>query len=180
MSRLGRPIPLPDPELADGDLVLRPWSRPDAAALVQGWADDEVARWTGVPPRPDLATATRWIAGDVDRRARGLSLDLALDLDGETAGEVGLAGFDAARRTAEIGWWVGPAHRGVGLATRAARLLAGWAVEELCIDVVLARCAAANPGSGRVADRAGFDLLDRGDGTEVWCFGGATGATLGT
>lgn len=173
------PIPLPDPDLVDSDLVLRPWSAPDAPELVLAWADAEVARWTGVPPRTDLPTATRWIAGDADRRARGLSLDLAVDLAGGIAGEVGLAGFDATRRTAEIGWWIGPAHRGAGLATRAARLLAAWAVEELCVDVVLARCAAANPASGRVARGAGFDLLDRGDGTEVWCFGAATGATLG-
>ncbi len=179
MRGLARPLPLPDPELGEGDLLLRPWALPDAPELVRAWAEDEVARWTGVPPRPDLATATRWIGGDADRRARGLSLDLAVVLDGVIAGEVGLAGFDPGRRTAEIGWWVGPDHRRAGLATGAARLLAAWAVEELCIDVVLARCAAANPASGRVARSAGFDLLDRGDGAEVWCFGAATGATLG-
>ncbi len=92
---------------------------------------------------------------------------------------MGLASFDATMRTAEIGWWVASRHRGAGLATRAAALLAGWAVAELCVDVVLARCAPANPASGRVARAAGFDLLHRGDDAEVWCFGATAGATLG-
>lgn len=179
MTARGAPIPLPDPPLRDGPLTLRPWAPADAPDLVAAWADPDVARWTGVPARPDLATAARWIAGDADRRAHGLSLDLALDLDGTIVGEVGLADVDVAARTAEIGWWVAPGRRGQGLATRAAALLAAWAVDELCVDAVLARCAGANPASGSVARAAGFALVDDGDPTELWRFRAPTGATLG-
>jgi RimJ/RimL family protein N-acetyltransferase len=114
--------------------------------------------------------ARRWIGGDADRRARGLCLDLVIDRRGAVAGEVGLAAFDAASGTAEIGWWIAPPHRGGGLAVRAARLVATWAVEELALHAVVARCHDANPASGRVARAAGFES-DRHDGPiEVWRF----------
>lgn len=177
--RLALPLPLPDPRLTDDGLRLRPWRMTEAGALVRAWNDPDVARWTGVPPHPTLAEARRWIAGDADRRARGLSLDLVIDADGDVAGEVGLTAIDPVGRTAEIGWWVAPAHRGRHVAARAAGLLAGWAVEELCIDTVLARCARANPASGGVARAAGFSLLEQADGAELWTFAEPRAATLG-
>jgi RimJ/RimL family protein N-acetyltransferase len=165
--------------LSDGRLTLRPWRSAEAAVLVAAWADPEVARWTGVPAEPSLAGARRWIEGDADRRARGLSLDLVIDVDDAVAGEVGLAAIDVGARTAEIGWWIAPSHRGQHLASRAAALLAGWVVEELCVDTVLARCACANPGSSAVARSAGFALVGEVDGSQLWRFTVASGATLG-
>lgn len=159
--------------------MLRPWHEADAPALAAAWSDPEIARWTGVPAQRDAASALRWIRGDDDRRAHGLSLDLVLEVDGAIAGEVGLVGIDVVTRTAEIGWWVAPAHRGQGLASRAAALLAGWAIEELCVDTVLARCATANPPSGAVARAAGFTLVDHGAGAELWRFNPPSGATVG-
>lgn len=179
MTNHRAPVPLPDPPLSDGPLTLRPWRLAEAAALVAAWADPEVARWTGVPPRPDATAARRWIQGDADRRAHGLSLDLVMDVDGAIAGEVGLAAIDIGARTAEIGWWVSPGHRGQRLATRAAALVASWAVEELCVDTVLARCAGANPGSSGVARAASFALVGDPGGAELWRFTAASGATLG-
>jgi RimJ/RimL family protein N-acetyltransferase len=173
------PLPLPDPPLTAGALRLRPWRITEAAALVRAWHDPEVARWTGVPPRPVLAEARRWISGDADRRARGLSLDLVVDVEGDVAGEVGLVAIDTSARTAEIGWWVTPAHRGHHVAAIAASLLAAWAVEELCIDHLLARCARANPASGGVARAAGFALIEEAGGAELWTFAEPRAATLG-
>src|SRR5690606_14067747 len=131
--------------------------------LARAWADPEVARWTGVPPTPDEAYARRWIGGCCHRRAEGLALDLALDVDGLVVGEVGLAGIDCGRGLAEVGWWVAQGHRGKGLASTAVSLFARWAVEELCVDGVVARCAAGNPASGAVARRAGFEKVRTAD-----------------
>lgn len=168
----GRPvsvpaIPLPDPPLVDREVTLRPWRGADAPSLVQAWLDPEIARWTSVPTRADLAYATKWIDGDVARRARGLALDLVIDVEGAVAGEIGLSDFDPAAGTAEIGWWTAASHRRRGLAARSVRLVASWATAELCIDTATARCDPTNPGSGAVARAAGFAPLDRGD---VWVF----------
>jgi len=165
-------IPLPDPPLSQGAVTLRPWARDDAGALVCAWADPDIARWTGVPERTDRLAAERWIAGDAHRRDHGLALDLVVDIDGVVVGEVGLAAFDPAARTAEIGWWVAAEQRGRGLATLAARLLAEWATDELCVDLVVARCQAANPASSAVARAAGFSPFASADGDDVeeWRF----------
>jgi RimJ/RimL family protein N-acetyltransferase len=117
--------------------MLRRWGAPpgdvqhDAAALAAAWTDPEVARWTAVPGAHDPAAAARWIAGDPDRWAGGLAVDLVIGspVDGGRAvlGEVGLAHFDAAGR-AEIGFWLAPSARGRGLATAAVTLVTRWAL----------------------------------------------------
>lgn len=146
-------IPRPDPPLRAGDLLLRPWHADDAPALAAAWADPEIQRWTGVPAARDLAAAQRWIAGDAERRRRDLSLDLVVDRGGEVAGEVGLSSFDHVDRTVELGWWTGPEHRGLGVASTAATLLARWTEATLGLTPV-ARCDPANPASLAVARHA--------------------------
>lgn len=165
---LRRPIPLPDPPLQEGALELRPWRPGDGEALASAWADPEVARWTGVPASADPDAAERWISGEADRRSRGLALDLVIEVEGEVAGEVGLVNVDGEPGTAEIGWWVAPEHRGKGVAAAAADLVASWAVEELSIVTVVARCHRSNPGSSRVAKAAGFERRDLEGDLEVW------------
>jgi RimJ/RimL family protein N-acetyltransferase len=181
------PLPLPDPPLAGHRFVLRPWRPDDAGALAAAWADPELARWTGVPAAHDEAAARRWIEGEAHRRQRGLTLDLVIDVDGMVAGEVGLQAPDPATRSAEVGWWVARERRRRGLATAAVRALAGWAVEELDVEVVVARCDPDNPGSGGVARSAGFTpRADPGgagatDGRSVvWCYRPVEGGTVTT
>lgn len=167
----GRPaVPLPDPPLVEAPIVLRPWQAGDAAALAAAWEDPLIGRWTSVPAARGEADAGRWIAGDAHRRARGLSLDLVIDLDGEVAGEVGLAPIDVAAGEAEIGWWVAAGHRGRGVAASGARLLSGWAVQELAVTRVVARCHPDNPASAGVARAAGFVLSREAALEQVWSF----------
>lgn len=151
-------IPLPDPPLRSGQLLLRPWQAEDAPALVAAWADEEIQRWTAVPARRDLAAAERWVAGDEARRSRWLSLDLVVDHGGVVVGEVGLASFDRAAGTAEIGWWTAAGHREQGVATAAATLLVEWASAALGVAVV-ARCHPSNPAAIAVAHKAGAMVL---------------------
>ena len=162
----------PDPPLRSGDLVLRPWADDDAPSLAAAWADPEVRRWTGVPERCDLAAARRWISGDDRRTAAGRSLDLVVIRDGAVAGEVGLTAFDAARTTAELGWWTAPAHRGRGVASIAVGLVARWALHEVGLRSVTARCHRDNGAAAAVARHAGLQPLDVGQA--VITFGMAT------
>lgn len=162
-------LPLPDPPLGDGVVRLRPWTTADAPVLVSAWAQDDVQRFNGVPPRRDLGAARRWIASTPALRQRGLSLDLlVVDADdGRPLGEVGLSGFRAGPpRTAQVGWWVLAAEQGRGTAARATDLLAAWALgPPLQLQRVEAQVAEANRASQRVAQRAGFR---RGDGPDRW------------
>jgi RimJ/RimL family protein N-acetyltransferase len=132
-------------------VTLRPWRAEDAPALVAAWADDEIRRHTAVPPDPSLAYAERWIAGEPERRRRGLAVDLVIDVDGAVAGEVGL---DLTGDEPELGYWVAAPHRGQGLATAGVGLLVGWAFANLPIDRIVAR--PTNDASQHVLERAGY------------------------
>jgi RimJ/RimL family protein N-acetyltransferase len=168
--------PLPWPPLADRATAigLRPWGagEHDAEALVQGWADPDVERWTAVPEDRSLEAAQRWIRGDERRRAEGVSMDLVisgLDAPHLVHGEIGFAVVDADKRWAELGWWLFPDARGAGRASAAARAVADWTLRELPVERLIARTQPDNPGAGRVAEAAG--LTHAGDldtGTQVW------------
>lgn len=54
----------------------------------------------------------------------------------------------------ELGYVLGPAHRGQGLAARAVRVMAAYAFEELGVDRVILELEAENASSVGVATRA--------------------------
>ena len=126
-----------------------------------------------MPAEVSTAEAERWIRGEAARRAAGLCLDLVVSpLDGgdTVLGEVGLRNVDPVRRRAEMSWWTASEQRGRGLASAAARLLAGWGLAPEGGDLVQvwARTDPANRGSAAVAVAAGFDELGEADDTTVW------------
>ena len=155
------PYPLPDPPLSDGVVRLRPWSAADAPALATAWSDEEVRRWTAVPADPSVDHARRWIEAEGLRRRQGLGLDLVVapvDADDDTVlGEVGLVTMAGGPARAEAGWWVGPAHRRQGIATRAVTLFARWCRDELELEL-FAEVDADNAPSIWVAEAAGIRL----------------------
>ncbi len=163
-------IPVPDPPLTDAAIVLRPWQAGDEHALVAGWADEQVQRWTGVPEQREAPHARLWIDAEGTRRSADLALDLVIAdaSDGRVLGEVGLARFDRRRRVAEVGYWVLPGERGRGIAAAAVRLLVPWALAALDLHKVFARVEPENGASVAVVRSAGFECRGRAEGFEIW------------
>lgn len=60
----------------------------------------------------------------------------------------------------EIGYAIGPAHRGQGLAARAVRVMSAYAFEQLGTEQLILELEAENGASVAVATKAGFRLLD--------------------
>ncbi len=150
------PLPLPDPPLADDAVRLRPWSAHDVDALVDAWADDEIQRWTRVPQRRGPDDALRWISAEGLRRERALALDLVVspadDDDTTVLGEVGMVPLAGGPSRAELGWWVGAAHRRRHVATRAVGLFASWLRDDLAFTDLFAEVDPENPASVWVAE----------------------------
>jgi RimJ/RimL family protein N-acetyltransferase len=67
-----------------------------------------------------------------------------------------LYGIDLHERRASVGYWLAPAHRGRGIATRATRLMARWGFSELGVGRIELTCGPDNRASQRVAERVGF------------------------
>lgn len=153
---------------------LRPWGSDggDADALTAAWNDAGIARWTQVPAKHDREAAVRWIAGESRRRDSGKTVDLVVTPAGQpqqVLGEVGMVLVDPDRRWAEIGYWLTEAARGEGRASDAVRMFTTWAQRDLDVKRLFARTHADNPASGRVAERAGYDLAGNlDDGVQVW------------
>ncbi|MGW0855863.1 GNAT family N-acetyltransferase [Streptomyces sp. NPDC002690] len=145
-------------ELSGEGLVLRDWTEADLTAMPELFDDPDTAYWTPiVSPFGEAAARARL---DLARRSRadGTTILLAVTVDGGAPlGEVMLR---RAPEGTEIGYAIGPAHRGRGLAPRAVLLMAAYAFGELGAERVILELEAENRASVAVAAKAGFGLLD--------------------
>lgn len=153
-------MPFPDPAPADEVVALRPWRRCDVPQRFAGFSDPECLRfsWPLVEP---FTEAHVWARFDAQEQARlhGEELDLAVvdPIEPEHVwGGVSVYDVDGAQARAAVGYWLASHARGRGVATRALRLLARWAFEDLAVARLELTCAPDNVASQRVAERCGF------------------------
>lgn len=146
------------PYLADGEIALRGWREADADAQLAGLNDPVFVRFSDSTELSREQVLRRIAAVDGLREA-GTAVYFAIVAaadDGEVLGEVSLSGIDDFQRRASVGYWLLPAARGRGAATRAVRLVAGWAFAELRLARLELTCGPDNVGSRQVAERSGF------------------------
>ena len=171
---------LPFPITLTGNgLVLRERRPDDLDDLVELLDEADVARWTPITSPFDVAAGIAYLKRASDARTTGQRIQLAITTDGERPlGEMLLFAHDTERREAELGYLVGAAHRGRGLAARGLALLSGYAESELGLVRLLLRIDPGNSASRAVARRCGYRLAgepsipqDRPDGPstlETW------------
>lgn len=141
---------------AEPALLLRPWERRDAEALIEVYRDPLLREQTRMPVAGE-ADAARWV--DVHERgwASGERVSFAVfeepaesgpadgpgtrsrngwgngsgytSADGGLVGHVVLKRDDPGAPTAEVGYWTAAAARGHGVAPRALEVLTTWAFE---------------------------------------------------
>ena len=152
-----RSIPLPDPPLTDGEILLRPWERRDVPSMTAACQDPEIPRWTVVPHHYTERHARDFISGTATDLAAGRELALAVvDPDDRVLGALGMSNFDWADMKGEIGYWMAREARRRGIGARATRMLAEWAVTTLGLERLELLANPKNEASQRLAERAGF------------------------
>ncbi|MFG2752475.1 GNAT family N-acetyltransferase [Streptomyces xanthophaeus] len=145
-------------ELSGEGLILRDWTEEDLATMPDLFDHPDIAYWTPIVSPFDAAASRARLDRARQLRAEGTTILLAITTDGGAPlGEVMLR---CAPEGTEIGYAVGPAHRGQGLAARAVRVMALYAFEQLGVDEVILELEAENAASVAVATKAGFALLD--------------------
>ena len=152
-----RPLVPPDPPLRDGDLLLRPSTERDAAAIREVYSEPDIRCWMGWDDQiPDEAEAR----ANIERAAvawRDETWAVFRIVDAATDGVVGGVNVRFGEfRIGEVSYFLRASARGRGLATRAVRLVSRWAFDELGIERLELRVHPENDASRRVAERAGF------------------------
>jgi RimJ/RimL family protein N-acetyltransferase len=131
------------------DLVLRPPEDADLAVLFEHQADAGAAAMAAVDSRDWDA----YVAHQRKTNADPSSMRRTIVLDDEVVGSV--MSWPAAEDERDVGYWIGRAHWGRGIATEALR-------EFLEIDrtrPLSAHVAVHNAGSRRVLEKCGFALV---------------------
>lgn len=139
------------PRLVADDLVLE---APDVADA-EDWSDaqdDECARWFGWPCRPGVERCRAHLER-VANDAKPGSFTWAIRVPAGFAGGIDLKLHEDRWI---VSYFVHPTHRGRGIATRALRLVCGWAFDDLGPDAVSTRVRAGNAASLRVLAKVGF------------------------
>lgn len=150
-------IPLPNPPLTDGEILLRAWELRDAPAVTVACQDPEIPRWTVVPQNYNELHAREFIDGTAADIASGRELALAIvDGDDRLLGALGVSNFDWNDLKAEIGYWMAADARRRGIGARATRMLAEWALTSLDLERLELLAHPENEASQRLAERAGF------------------------
>jgi RimJ/RimL family protein N-acetyltransferase len=145
-------------EFAAGDLWLRPPAPGEAADALAMLHDPQVAIWNPAPSVVDEASAAAWLARGADWTPGDHATLSVLGPDGRYAGVVSLHHVDRYQATADIGYRVAPWARGRGVATTAVRAVTDWAFAELSLVRIQIFHGVGNPGSCRVAEKAGYAL----------------------
>jgi RimJ/RimL family protein N-acetyltransferase len=149
----------PDTPLADGTIVLREWADSDAPAVAAACSDREIARWLDQVPQPYTERDAREYLASTRRGWREATISsfaIADATTGELLGSISIHWLDHEQAVGEVGYWVSRDARGRGVATRAVRLIARWAIQECGLRRLQLRADVDNDASQRVAEKAGF------------------------
>ena len=143
-------------EIHLGQLLLREWRRGDEDALVRHANNPKVARnlRDRFPHPYTLADANWWIA---HASAEEPTTSFAIVANGEAVGGIGLLRqTDVDFRSLEIGYWLGEAHWGRGIATEAVRAVTEYAFANFDVCRIYATVFESNLASMRVLEKAGY------------------------
>jgi len=146
------------PDLVTERLSLRRPDDRDVDAIVSIVGDWDVARRLARVPHPYEAADARFFLDQVVPA----EWVWAITLRGSDTlvGAVGLTPEEGAD-TAELGYWLSPAHWGRGITTEAARAVLSFGFEVLGLPVVTSGYFEDNPASGQVLRKLGFVEVGR-------------------
>ncbi len=153
-------------------LTLRPFTSGDAEAFLGLASHWDVARMTSDIPHPlTLADARIWLQTAPDE-AR-----FALMENGRLIGGAGY--FQHAPEAVEVGFWLGRAYWGRGLATEAVTSVVGYGLLHTRTAAFTSSHFTDNPASGRVLAKLGFEptgtarihSVARGTDVAAICYG---------
>lgn len=143
------------PQLETERLILRMWTKKDAAALYDYAKDPDVGPNAGWKPHAN-AGESRMIIDQLFRRNMTWAI-----VEKETGVVVGSIGFEPDKyrpgiNSREMGYSLARSRWGKGYMTEAARRLIRYGFEELGLVILMIRTSETNLRSQRVIEKCGF------------------------
>jgi len=136
---------------------LRPITGEDAGLIVAASVSD-IPDWTYIPRNQDLAAAQAWIQRGLPARENGVAVRFVIQVGENAAGTIGAEQpYAHDSGIVETFYFILPVFRRQGFAAAALQLVDGWVADvtpelrRLQLHVIV-----GNPGSGRVAELAGY------------------------
>ena len=164
----GRRLAYPDPELTDGVIRLRRWSERDVACVEAAATDERIPAGTTVPAVFTVEAGLAFVRRQRSRLEQGEGLSLAVaEADGDEALGLAVLLLRPQPGVAGLGYWIVPAARRRGRATRAIELLSGWALCHAGIARVEAWVDPGNEPSQCALASAGFVREKRSRSTTI-------------
>jgi ribosomal-protein-serine acetyltransferase len=103
-----------------------------------------------------LADTKEFIKSSLEQFASNNGFQMGIWFQGNLAGVIGYHKIDWANRATSIGYWLGTSFQGMGLVTKACRVLVDYAFSELRLNRMEIRCAVENRKSRAIPERLGF------------------------
>ncbi|HTO01351.1 MAG TPA: GNAT family protein [Microthrixaceae bacterium] len=151
-----------EPPTLDGDGVrLRAWRADDATSVLDACQSPDIQRWTTVPVpylRKHADEFVERLAPEQWESRTGALFCVASTTSDRVLGSCGLVTIDADDAVAEVGYWVAPLSQGAGVAQKAVRLLAAWAMGQGGLHRLEFYIEPDNLASCAVAERVGCAL----------------------
>lgn len=142
----------------NNDVGIRPWEPEDASTLAAICNNKKI--WLNVRdgfPHPyTIANSVEWIAFSVTQKP---IQNMAIVYKGQVAGSIGVVSKDDVyRKSIEIGYFLGEAFWGKGIATAAVGLLLDYIKTHFDVIRVYAEVFSHNAPSMKVLEKNGFHL----------------------
>ncbi|MBC7910536.1 MAG: GNAT family N-acetyltransferase [Pyrinomonadaceae bacterium] len=147
-------------ELTDGIILLRPWREEDIDALYEAASESikEISTWMPwCHPNYKREESAAYIMSRDEAWKNDTEYGFAI-FDVETKTFLGSLGLNHIRREwqmANLGYWIRTGWTGRGIASRATRLGARFAIEQLGLQRIEIVASVGNLPSQRVAEKAG-------------------------
>ncbi len=138
-------------------LILRRFEMDDAEAMYQNWASDPlVTKYLCWYPHPNVDT-TRGVLGSWLEKYDGARYyNWLIELNGTPIGAISVVHLDCEHDSAEIGYCIGRAYWGRGIAAEALATVLDYLFFEVGLHRISMRHDVQNPASGRVMQKNGL------------------------
>lgn len=145
-------------ELSDGVITLRRYSMADVRDLFTAVQSSVAEVYPWLPwcrPGYTLDEAEAWLQKELLAWESGSDYEFAIrTATGIYVGGAGINGVCTLQARGNLGYWVRSGQKGLGYASRAARLLRDFGLDDLGLQRIEIVAALSNIGSLRVAEKA--------------------------